>query len=56
MHPAHIRTTRLDLLATVTGSEAEIAWVVGAPWQGRGLTPTDQWQGGEIRWRRATRP
>ncbi|MEV5525751.1 GNAT family N-acetyltransferase [Streptomyces prunicolor] len=23
--------------ATVTGSEAEIAWVVGAPWQGRGL-------------------
>ena len=23
--------------ATVTGAEAEIAWVVGAPWQGRGL-------------------
>ncbi|MFJ5303733.1 GNAT family N-acetyltransferase [Streptomyces sp. NPDC088350] len=82
--------------ATVTGSEAEIAWVVGAPWQGRGLaseaarglvswleeqavptvvahihpdhqasaavataaglTPTDEWQDGEVRWRRATRP
>ncbi|WOX09870.1 GNAT family N-acetyltransferase [Streptomyces sp. N50] len=82
--------------ATVTGSEAEIAWVVGAPWQGRGLaseaarglvswleeqavptvvahihpdhrasaavataaglTPTDQWQDGEVRWQRATRP
>ncbi|MBM7783583.1 GNAT family N-acetyltransferase [Tenggerimyces flavus] len=23
--------------ATVTGSEAEIAWVVGTPWQGRGI-------------------
>lgn len=82
--------------ATVTGSGAEIAWVVGAPWQGRGLaseaarglvswlgeqavptvvahihpdhrasaavataaglTPTDEWQDGEIRWQRATRP
>ncbi|MFI6465500.1 GNAT family N-acetyltransferase [Streptomyces sp. NPDC050528] len=82
--------------ATVTGSEAEIAWVVGEAWQGRGLaseaaqglvvwldkqavatvvahihpdhrasaavataaglTPTGQWQDGEIRWRRATRP
>jgi RimJ/RimL family protein N-acetyltransferase len=82
--------------ATVSGPEAEIAWVVGAPWQGRGLaseaahglvswleeqavptvaahihpdhrasaavataaglTPTDQWQDGEIRWQRATRP
>ncbi|WP_043669274.1 GNAT family N-acetyltransferase [Streptomyces xylophagus] len=84
--------------ATITeaGSVAEIAWVVGAPWQGRGLaseaaqglvswleeqdvstivahihpdhrasaavataaglTPTDEWQDGEIRWRRATRP
>jgi len=83
--------------ATVTGSEAEIAWVVGAPWQGRGLaseaaqglvswlaarpgirtvvahihpdhhasaavataaglTSTGEWQDGEIRWRRATRP
>jgi RimJ/RimL family protein N-acetyltransferase len=80
-------------------TEAEIAWVVGTPWQGRriageaarglvdwlsrqpittvvahihpdhrasadvataaGLTPTDQWQDGEIRWQRdltATRP
>lgn len=84
--------------ATVTaaGSVAEIAWVVGTPWQGRGLaseaaqglvswlgeqavstvvahihpdhrasaavataaglTPTDEWQDGEVRWRRATRP
>ncbi|MEV6541764.1 GNAT family N-acetyltransferase [Streptomyces sp. NPDC051665] len=84
--------------ATITeaGSVAEIAWVVGAPRQGRGLaseaaqglvswlgeqavstvvahihpdhrasaavataaglTPTDEWQDGEIRWRRATRP
>ncbi|WP_405840354.1 GNAT family N-acetyltransferase [Streptomyces sp. NBC_01518] len=82
--------------ATVTGAEAEIAWVVGATWQGRGLaseaarglvswleeqavptvvahihpdhrasaavataaglTPTDAWQDGEVRWRRATRP
>lgn len=82
--------------ATVTGAEAEIAWVVGEAWQGRGLaseaarglvawlderavatvvahihpdhhasaavataaglTPTDQWQDGEVRWRRATRP
>ncbi|MEV6504139.1 GNAT family N-acetyltransferase [Streptomyces prunicolor] len=83
--------------ATVTGSEAEIAWVIGTPWQGRGLaseaaqglvswltahpairtvvahihpdhhasaavataaglTPTDEWQDGEIRWQRATRP
>ncbi|WP_327403805.1 GNAT family N-acetyltransferase [Streptomyces sp. NBC_01288] len=84
--------------ATVTeeGSVAEIAWVVGPSWQGRGLaseaarglvswlgeqavstvvahihpdhrasaavataaglTPTDEWQDGEIRWRRATRP
>lgn len=82
--------------ATVTEAEAEIAWVVGEAWQGRGLaseaarglvawleeqsvstvvahihpdhhasaavataaglTPTDQWQDGEIRWRRATRP
>ncbi|MET9378402.1 GNAT family N-acetyltransferase [Streptomyces sp. NPDC003035] len=79
--------------ATVEGSEvAEIAWVVGAPWQGRGiateaarglvdwltaqgvrtvvahihpdhtasaavataagLTPTDEWHDGEVRWRR----
>ncbi|WP_416964928.1 GNAT family N-acetyltransferase [Streptomyces sp. Agncl-13] len=90
---AHLAGT---VQATVTGSGAEIAWVVGAPWQGRGLaseaaqglvswleehavstivahihpdhrasaavataaglTPTDQWQDGEIRWRRATRP
>ncbi|MFJ9374199.1 GNAT family N-acetyltransferase [Streptomyces sp. NPDC101455] len=84
--------------ATVTeaGSVAEIAWVVGTPWQGRGLaseaarglvswlgeqavstvvahihpdhrasaavataaglTPTDEWQDGEVRWRRARRP
>ena len=84
--------------ATVTkaGPVAEIAWVVGAPWQGRGLAteaakglvswlgdhavstivahihpdhrastavatavgpaPTEQWQDGEIRWQRATRP
>ena len=90
---AHLTGT---VQATVTGSEAEIAWVVGAPWQGRGLaseaaqglvswlvgrpgirtvvahihpdhhasaavataaglTPTDQWQDGEIRWQRATR-
>ncbi|MEU6879258.1 GNAT family N-acetyltransferase [Streptomyces sp. NPDC046712] len=79
--------------ATVDGREAaEIAWVVGAPWQGRGiateavrglvawltaqgvrtvvahihpdhtasaavataagLTPTDEWHDGEVRWRR----
>ncbi|MFD4605227.1 GNAT family N-acetyltransferase [Streptomyces sp. NPDC058464] len=78
--------------ATVTGSVAEIAWVVGTPWQGRGiateaaralvdrlrrqpahtviahihpdhrasaavaraagLTPTDIWHDGEIRWSR----
>ncbi|MFB9928898.1 GNAT family N-acetyltransferase [Amycolatopsis halotolerans] len=78
--------------ATVDGSVAEIAWVVGTPWQGRGiateaarglvgwllsqpvdaiiahihpenrasaavaaaagLTATDEWQDGEIRWRR----
>ncbi|MGW0836662.1 GNAT family N-acetyltransferase [Streptomyces prunicolor] len=91
---AHLAGT---VQATVTGSEAEIAWVVGAPWQGRGLaseaaqglvswltahpairtvvahihpdhqasaavataaglTPTDEWQDGEIRWQRATRP
>jgi RimJ/RimL family protein N-acetyltransferase len=78
--------------ATVEGGEvAEIAWVVGAPWQGRGiateaarglvdwltaqgvrtvvahihpdhaasaavataagLTPTDEWHDGEVRWR-----
>ncbi|MET9265812.1 GNAT family N-acetyltransferase [Amycolatopsis sp. NPDC004079] len=76
--------------ATVSGSVAEIAWVVGTPWQGRGiateaarglvgwllsqpvdaiiahihpenrasaavaaaagLTATDEWQDGEIRW------
>jgi RimJ/RimL family protein N-acetyltransferase len=85
--------------ATVTeaGSVAEIAWVVGTPWQGRGLAseavqglvswlaarpsirtvvahihpahqasaavataaglaPTDEYQDGEIRWQRATRP
>lgn len=80
--------------ATVSGAVAEIAWVVGTPWQGRGiateaaralvgwlvqqpvdeiiahihpenqasaavaaaigLTATDQWQDGEIRW--ATNP
>ncbi|MFI6547357.1 GNAT family N-acetyltransferase [Streptomyces prunicolor] len=91
---AHLTGT---VQATVTGPEAEIAWVVGAPWQGRGLaseaarglvswlttrpavrtvvahihpdhrasaavataaglTPTDEWQDGEIRWQRATRP
>ncbi|MFE3172531.1 GNAT family N-acetyltransferase [Amycolatopsis sp. NPDC059090] len=78
--------------ATIDGSVAEIAWVVGTPWQGRGiateaaralvgwlvqqpvdaivahihpenrasaavaaaigLTATDEWQDGEIRWRR----
>jgi RimJ/RimL family protein N-acetyltransferase len=78
--------------ATVTGPDAEIAWVVGTPWQGRGiateaaralvawldgqvggqivahvhpdhaasasvaaaagLTRTDEWQDGEVRWRR----
>ena len=78
--------------ATVTGPVAEIAWVVGTPWQGRGiateaaralvawlegqvdggiiahvhpdhaasasvaaaagLTRTDEWQDGEVRWRR----
>ncbi|WP_344081034.1 GNAT family N-acetyltransferase [Streptomyces crystallinus] len=77
--------------ATVTGATAEVAWVVGTPWQGRGLareaarllvaglaargvrrvvahihpdhtasaavaraaglTPTDVWQDGEVRWR-----
>jgi RimJ/RimL family protein N-acetyltransferase len=77
------------------GSIAEIAWVVGTPWQGRGiateaarglvawlgrqsvhtviahihpehrasaavataagLTPTDEWHGGEIRWHRSLR-
>ncbi|MEV0472784.1 GNAT family N-acetyltransferase [Streptomyces prunicolor] len=31
---AHLTGT---VQATVTGSEAEIAWVVGAPWQGRGF-------------------
>jgi len=77
--------------ATVTGPEAEVAWVVGTPWQGRGLaveaaralvaalladpavdtvvahvhpehhasaavaraaglSPTDGWQDGEVRW------
>lgn len=78
--------------ATVTGQTAEIAWVVGTPWQGRGiareaarglvdwldtqpvrvvvahihpdhhasaavatsagLTATDQWHDGELRWQR----
>ncbi|MFJ9242297.1 GNAT family N-acetyltransferase [Streptomyces sp. NPDC101776] len=85
--------------ATITeaGSVAEIAWVVGAPWQGRGiaseaarglvswlaarpavrtvvahihpdhrasaavataagLAPTEEWEDGEVRWRRAMRP
>ncbi|MFE5486919.1 GNAT family N-acetyltransferase [Streptomyces sp. NPDC056527] len=77
--------------ATVDGEAAEIAWIVGTPWQGRGiaveavrglvgwlgaqgvrtlvahvhpdhaasaavataagLTPTDEWQDGEVRWR-----
>jgi RimJ/RimL family protein N-acetyltransferase len=79
--------------ATVTGPDAEVAWVVGTPWQGRGiateaaralvdwlagrvdgeivahvhpehaasasvaaaagLARTDEWQDGEVRWRRA---
>ncbi|MEV0069737.1 GNAT family N-acetyltransferase [Amycolatopsis sp. NPDC050768] len=79
--------------ATVSAAGAEIAWVVGTPWQGRGiateatqalvawlerqpvaavlahihpghrasaavataagLTPTDEWHDGEIRWLRA---
>jgi RimJ/RimL family protein N-acetyltransferase len=77
--------------ATVEGPVAEVAWVVGTPWQGRGvateaarglvawlsgrvdeiiahvhpdhaasssvataagLTRTDEWQDGEVRWRR----
>ncbi|MFF9484079.1 GNAT family N-acetyltransferase [Streptomyces sp. NPDC014676] len=78
------------------GAVAEIAWVVGTPWQGRGiateaarglagwlgrppvhaiiahvhpehrasaavaaaagLTPTDEWHDGEIRWHRSVRP
>jgi len=68
--------------ATVTGRSAEIAWVVGMPWQGRGiateaarglvgwltrqpdhhasarvaasagLSATEEWQDGEVRWRR----
>ncbi|MCX4970128.1 GNAT family N-acetyltransferase [Streptomyces sp. NBC_00654] len=79
--------------ATVRGGAAEIAWVVGTPWQGRGyakeaaaglvahlladgsvrtvlahihpdhtasaavagaagLAPTDEWEDGEVRWRR----
>ncbi|MFD3588611.1 GNAT family N-acetyltransferase [Streptomyces sp. NPDC058683] len=82
--------------ATVAGPVAEIAWVVGTPWQGRGiateaaralvawltrqpvhtviahihpghsasaavartagLTPTDAWHDGEIRWHRETTP
>ncbi|MCD9872164.1 GNAT family N-acetyltransferase [Streptomyces guryensis] len=48
--------------ATATGEVAEIAWVVGTPWQGRGLAsaavaraagliPTDEEQDGERRWR-----
>jgi RimJ/RimL family protein N-acetyltransferase len=77
--------------ATVAGAVAEVAWVIGTPWQGRGiateaargligwlrgrpvaeivayvhpehgasaavaaaagLTPTDVWQDGEVRWR-----
>lgn len=80
--------------ATVEGRTAEVAWVVGTPWQGRGLavaaakalvdrlldegietvvahihpdhaasaavasaaglSPTDRWHDGEIRWERAT--
>jgi RimJ/RimL family protein N-acetyltransferase len=79
--------------ATVRGAEAEVAWMVGTPWQGRGiateaalsmlrdleaqgvrsfvahiapghaasaavaralgLAPTEVWNDGEIRWRRA---
>ena len=82
--------------ATVTASEAEVAWVVGTAWQGRGiageaargmvewlgeqgvdrvvahvhpdhrasaavaaragLTATDEWQDGEVRWRRNLAP
>ncbi|MFG3022617.1 GNAT family N-acetyltransferase [Streptomyces sp. NPDC048254] len=82
--------------ATVAGPVAEIAWVVGTPWQGRGiateaaralvawltrqpvhtviahihpdhhasaavataagLTPTDVWHDGEIRWHREMTP
>lgn len=81
--------------ATVEGRTAEVAWVVGTPWQGRGLaveaakalvdrligegietvvahihpdhaasaavataaglSPTDRWHDGEIRWERTTR-
>ncbi|MFG2076538.1 GNAT family N-acetyltransferase [Nonomuraea maritima] len=80
--------------ATVEGRTAEVAWVVGTPWQGRGLavaaakalvdrlldegietvvahihpdhaasaavasaaglSPTDRWHDGEVRWERTT--
>ncbi|MEV0614878.1 GNAT family N-acetyltransferase [Nonomuraea sp. NPDC050404] len=82
--------------ATVDGRTAEIAWVIGTPWQGRGLataaatamvgrlaeqgidtfvahihpdhrasaavatslglSPTDRWEDGEIRWERTEAP
>nr|WP_093627035.1 GNAT family N-acetyltransferase [Streptomyces sp. 3213.3] len=94
--PDALRTRYERLVAGSAGPVAEIAWAVGAPWQGRGLateaakglvswlgehpvptivahihpdhrasaavatavglTPTEQWQDGEIRWQRATRP
>jgi RimJ/RimL family protein N-acetyltransferase len=83
-------------ISTSEGQEAEVAWVVGTPWQGQGiateaalaliawlgrqsvrtviahihprhqasaavaaaagLTPTDHWQDGEIRWRLTMTP
>jgi RimJ/RimL family protein N-acetyltransferase len=83
-------------ISAADGPAAEVAWVVGSPWQGRGiateaaqaliawlgqrsvpvviahihprhqasaavaaacgLTPTDHWQGGEMRWRLTMTP
>jgi RimJ/RimL family protein N-acetyltransferase len=88
-------TVQATISASDRGHRAEIAWVVGTAWQGRGiateaarglvdwldqqpistviahihpdhhasaavaaragLTPTDEWHGGEIRWRRSRR-
>ncbi|MDX2600799.1 GNAT family N-acetyltransferase [Streptomyces caniscabiei] len=89
-------TVQATISPGVRGVIAEIAWVVGTPWQGRGiateaarglagrlsrppvhaviahvhpehrasaavaaaagLTPTDEWHDGEIRWNRIVRP
>jgi len=86
-------TVQATISRVSDGPSAEIAWVVGRPWQGRGiakeavlglvgwldgqsvptvvahihpdhgasaavataagLTPTDEWQDGEVRWRRS---